>query len=207
MFCAYCGKEAKNKKSNSQHELYCRSNPEARKKIPSYGMMGKQGANQYTKGTATAMSDIGRERIREAAKRQVWSDERRSAHSKRMKEVVDKNPESYTSSNRGRTKQIEFDGFKFQGSWELLFYKWAKGQGLDPKRVLEGFGYVWNGDRMYYPDFYIESLDLYVEVKGFKTDRDHAKWHQFPKRLLIVDKFAIDKIKKGSYNIEALTHI
>ena len=118
-----------------------------------------------------------------------------------MKEAVKNNPDSYTSSNRGRTKQIEFDDIKFQGNWELEFYKWAKANNLNPKRATDGFTYIWNGERTYFLDFYIESKDLYVEVKGYKTDRDEAKWKQFPKELLIVDKKAIDKIRKNSYTI------
>lgn len=201
MLCQYCNREAKTLVSNAQHELYCKSNPNARKKTPSYGMLGKQGGNQYTKGTAKPLSIETRKRLSEASKKQVWSEERKANHSAAMKEAVKNNPDSYTSSNRGRTKQIEFDDIKFQGNWELEFYKWAKVNNLNPKRATEGFTYIWNGERTYFPDFYIESKDLYVEVKGYKTDRDEAKWKQFPKELLIVDKKAIDKIRKNSYTI------
>lgn len=201
MFCKHCNREAKTLVSNTQHEIYCKSNPAARKKVPSFGMLGKKGSNQHIKGTAKPLSIESRRKISEANKKQVWTEERRQRHSSRMKEVARDNPESYTASNRGRTKQIEFDGIKFQGSWELEFYKWAKATGLNPRRCTEGFPYKWNGDRTYYPDFYIESKDLYVEVKGYKTDRDAAKWHQFPKKLLIVDKISIDMIKKDSYTI------
>ena len=204
MFCQYCNREAKTRNSNVQHELYCKSNPSARKKIPSYGMLGKKGSNQHTKGTAKPLSAESRQRISEASKRQVWSAEQRADHSKRMKEAVEMHPESYTSSNRGRTKQIIFDNIKFQGSWELEFYKWAKSKGLNPVRATKGFRYSWNGERTYFPDFYIETKDLYVEVKGYKTERDEAKWKQFPEKLLIVDKLAIDKIKKDCYNLEIL---
>lgn len=201
MLCQYCNREAKTLVSNAQHELYCKSNPNARKKTPSYGMLGKQGRNQYIKGTANPLSIETRKRLSEASKKQVWSEERKANHSAAMKEAVKNNPDSYTSSNRGRTKQIEFDDIKFQGNWELEFYKWAKVNNLNPKRATEGFTYIWNGERTYFPDFYIESKDLYVEVKGYKTDRDEAKWKQFPKELLIVDKKAIDKIRKNSYTI------
>jgi len=42
MFCQYCNREAKTLVSNAQHELYCKSNPNARKKTPSYGMLGNR---------------------------------------------------------------------------------------------------------------------------------------------------------------------
>ena len=200
MFCQYCNREAKTLVSNAQHELYCKSNPTAKPRTPSMGMLGKKGTNQYRNGAK--MSNETRKKISEASKKQVWSEDRRTQHSAAMKEAVKNNPDSYTSSNRGRTKQIIVDGIKFQGRWELEFYKWAKANNLNPKRATEGFPYIWNGERTYFPDFYIESKDLYVEVKGYKTDRDEAKWKQFPKELLIVDKKAIDKIKQNCYTID-----
>jgi wobble nucleotide-excising tRNase len=47
----------------------------------------------------------------------------------------------------------------------------------------------------------LPKYDSYVEVKGYKTERDEAKWKQFPKKLLIIDKKDIDNIKKGIYNL------
>ena len=116
-----------------------------------------------------------------------------------MKRAVQQNPESYTSSNRGRTKQIEYDGVKFQGQWELDFYRWAKDQDLDPKRPNRSFRYVWNGERWYHPDFYLPKLDTYVEGKGYETDRDRAKWSQFPEKLVIIKEQQIKDIKKGTF--------
>jgi hypothetical protein len=165
-------------------------------------MLGKKGSNHHIKGTAKPLSAESRERISEANRKREWTAAKRLKQSARMKLAVQQNPESYTSANRGRTKQIEFDGIKFQGNWELEFYKWAKANNLTPRRVIEGFKYSWKGERTYFPDFYIESKDLYIEVKGYKTDRDAAKWKQFPKKLLIVDKTAIDKIKRNCYSID-----
>jgi len=206
MLCKYCNRTAKTLVSNSQHELYCKSNPNRKSKTPSYGMLGKTKAlgwdnkNQWSIPNYK-ISEETRKKQSAASKKQVWSEEQKKRQSVRMKEAVRNNPESYTSSNRGRTKQIEFDGVKFQGSWELEFYKWAKAANLNPERCIEGFGYVWNGNRTYFPDFYIREYDLYIEVKGYKTERDDAKWNQFPKKLLVVDKKGIDSIKKGCYTI------
>ena len=66
------------------------------------------GANQYTYGKV--MSEETKRKISESSKNQVWSEERKRKHSLAMKNAVAKNPESYTSSNRGRTKQIIYDG-------------------------------------------------------------------------------------------------
>ena len=42
---------------------------------------------------------------------------------------------------------------------------------------LSGFSYVHETvERIYYPDFYLPDLDLWVEIKGYQTDKDLAKW-------------------------------
>jgi hypothetical protein len=123
----------------------------------------------------------------------------RAKHKQSMKDAVKNNPDSYTSSNRGRTKQIIVDGIKLQGQWEVDFYNWAKEKGLSPERPTIAFKYEWNGERFYHPDFYIPSLDLYVEVKGYETDRDRAKWSQFPGKLRIIKAAEIKQIRQGCF--------
>lgn len=206
MFCQYCNRPAKTNVSNAQHELYCKNNPEAKRKIPSYGMLGKKGSNQHIKGTAVPISEETREKLKQHTTQWntlYWTEENKKKHAKIMQKVAKENPKAYSNPiTRGRVKCFTYDGIRFQGNWELEFYKWAKSKGYDVVRATEGFPYIWNGNRTYYPDFFIESLSLYVEVKGYKTDRDDAKWKQFPKKLLVVDKNSIDRIKKDCYTIE-----
>lgn len=164
-------------------------------------MLGKKGYNQYTYGAV--MSEETRNKLSKATTLQNlkrWADpSNKLKQSEAMKRAVENNPEAYSSSNRGRTKQIIVDGIKFQGQWEVDFYKWAKTNGLDPKRPEESFEYQWNGTRHYFPDFYIPSKDLYVEVKGYETERDRAKWSQFPKKLCIIKSQQIKEIRKGCF--------
>ena len=206
MFCQYCNKLTKSKISKQQHEIRCNSNPNGIKVKPSYGMLGKKGANQYTYGAE--MTETTKKKISESTSQinlKRWSDpQNRIKHSEAMKKAVENNPDAYTSANRGRTKQIIFDDIKFQGRWELDFYKWAKEKELNPVRPKSGFTYIWNGERTYFPDFYIESLDLYVEVKGYETDRDRSKWSQFPKKLCIIKETEIKKIKNKTFRASSL---
>lgn len=155
------------------------------------------GANQYTYGKV--MSEETKRKISESSKNQVWSEERKRKHSLAMKNAVAKNPESYTSSNRGRTKQIIYDGIKFQGKWELEFYLYCKNNNIIIERSNEWFEYEWKGTRKYFPDFYLTEKDLYIEVKGYETDRDRAKWSAFPKNLKVIRKEDIDAIRKGYF--------
>jgi hypothetical protein len=149
------------------------------------------------------LTEDGKQRIRQSAILQNKKQQRdpvfRAKHRESMQRAVLSNPESYSSANRGRTKQIIVDGIKLQGQWEVDFYHWAKEQGLNPRRPEVSFEYEWNGIRRYHPDFYIESQDLYVEVKGYETDRDRAKWLQFPKKLRIIKEKEIKQIRKGCF--------
>lgn len=156
------------------------------------------GANQYSYGKV--MTDETKRKISEAGKNQVWSEERKLRHSIAMKNAVAKNPNSYTSSNRGRTKQIVYNNVKFQGQWELEFYKYCECKNIKIERSNEWFEYEWDGIRKYFPDFYLPDRDIYVEVKGYETDRDHAKWSQFPKALKVVKKEEIYAIRKGTWD-------
>ena len=182
MKCNFCSKEYTSKIGLGNHVRRCPKNPERKHE---------------------GLTPEGRERIRQHRIKQnlvQWADpEFRQLHRDSMRRAVENHPESYTTSNRGRTKQIIYDGIKFQGQLELDFYKWAKDQGFDPKRPDRAFRYFWNGERWYHPDFYIEKLATYIEVKGYETDRDRAKWKQFPEKLIIIKEQQIKQIRNGSF--------
>ena len=200
--CKFCNRDEKSNNSKAQHELYCVSNLNGRIKQPSYGMLGKKGSNQFIKGTAKPMTEEGRETIRQKNRDRIWSDEDKAKHSISMKKAVEHNPEAYSSSNRGRTKQIIYKNIKFQGNWELDFYKWCETNNVPCIRNTKGFRYEWNGVRTYFPDFYLPEKNVYVEVKGYKTERDVAKWQQFPEKLHLVLKEDIMRIKQSKYSLD-----
>ena len=170
-------------------------------------MLGKKGANQFSKAAREGlplplMTPESKAKALETRRQNgtlKHSEESKKKTSASMKLAVIRNPDAYTSSNRGRAKQIIYDGIKFIGQWEVDFYQWAKNNGLSPKRPAAGFKYMWNGERTYYPDFYIESLNLYVEVKGYETDRDRQKWLQFPEQLRIIKEAEIKQIRNGTF--------
>ena len=233
--CVHCSKENKNKNSQRQHEVRCRSNTNRvsldylKGNLSVNGRMGIEPtpckfcnkiydnkialsnhstrcAENPNRQTQT-LTDVGREKHRLSNQSRIWTDEMRKNHAISMKKAVAENPTAYSSSNRGRTKQIIVDGIKLQGQWEVDFYKWAKEKGLNPVRPSKGFKYVWNGERTYFPDFYIEKLQLYVEVKGYETDRDKAKWQSFPTPLSIIKAKEIDQIRSNTFNVDMLLSV
>lgn len=160
--------------------------------------------NQWTKakelGVTLTVSDETRKKLGVSGKNRVWTEEMRKKHSESMKKAVKENPDSYTSSNRGRTKQIIYNNIKFQGRWELEFYKYCESNNIKIERSNEWFEYEYDGIRKYFPDFYLPDHDLYVEVKGYETEKDHAKWSQFPNKLKVVKKEEIYAIRKGTWD-------
>ena len=182
MICQYCSKEYTNRSGFSNHTRRCPSNPNRIMEVMSPEARAK----------ISIQTSEGNKR--------KWADPIiKETHRRAMKLAVKNNPDSYTSSNRGRTKQIVVDGIKLQGQWEVDFYMWAKEKGLEPQRPTIAFKYEWDGERLYHPDFYIPSLDLYVEVKGYETDRDRAKWLHFPAKLRIIKLKEIQEIRKGCF--------
>ncbi len=164
-------------------------------------------ANQYTKAIELGLpkpivSEETRKKLSLSTKRLLkirYADPAyREKLSLSMKLAVKKYPQSYTSSNRGRTKQIDRYGLIFQGNWELLFYEWCIENFIKIEKAIIGFQYEWNGDRTYFPDFYLPEFNVYVEIKGYKTERDEAKWTY---KLLIIRKEEINKIKRNYFNL------
>lgn len=217
--CIHCDKEITS--NNIERHLVKCSRPKV-VCIPKFNPRnsrntGMKGRNQFSKARdeGRPIPTFSKETLAKIlATKELNGTFRHTEESKRklsasMKQAVENNPESYTSSNRGRTKQIIVDGIKFQGQWEVDFYLWAKAHNLNPTRPTKAFHYEWNGTRSYHPDFYIQSVG-YIEVKGYETDRDRAKWNQFPKELFVVrekaikdirnNTFTVDQLKKSAYN-------
>ena len=200
--CIFCNRDEKSRNSKAQHEPYCRSNPNPKTKKPSFGMLGKTIIGR--RPNTNPMTEEGKEVIRESNKNRIWTTASLTKLSISMKRAVENNPEAYSSSNRGRVKQIIYNDIKFQGNWELDFYKWCISHNIECVRNSTGFEYVWNGIRTYFPDFYLPKKEVYVEVKGYKTDRDAAKWTQFPNKLIIIEKKDIIAINRNVYTLSGL---
>lgn len=179
-------------RSHSQHQTRCPDNPDRVR-------IGNQFIKAKAEGRVHTVSTETRKKISEISKQQVWTAERRMKHSESMRRAVSKYPEAYSSSNRGRVKEVFYKGVKFQGEWELDFYKWCMANGVYIERCTEWFDYVWQGNRKYNPDFYLPELDIYIEVKGYETDRDRAKWRDFPRKLRVIKEKEIKLIRERNF--------
>lgn len=106
----------------------------------------------------------------------------------RLSQTVMKKVEQGTwhlSFSKSRTH--DYKGVKFHGSWEVKFAMHLDDKKIEWRRPTEKFQYTFEGKvRNYTPDFWIPELDSYVEIKGYQTPKDEAKWSQFPLKLIVL---------------------
>lgn len=210
--CQYCSCQRKSKNSLVQHEIRCDLNKNKLESVAKtekwYDAMHARkgnGTNQYTKAVQNGLpkpspSDTSRKKWSESTARhnriRFANDENRLKHSLIMQETVRKYPNSYTKNNVcGRIKTVEYRGAKLKGSWELKTAQWLDYLNEEWIHEVNPQEYIWNNkSHLYFPDFYLPNRNVYIEVKGYKTDRDTAKWTQFKGTLIIIDKTIIHKL-------------
>ena len=219
MICEYCGKQCKNLNSKRQHEIRCKLNPN--KIDTSYvsdfwkqynedlkcGKIIKQYTNQYTKAEKLGLdkpklSEETRRVIGEKTMKIKWPEDKKKQHSDIMKKVARENPNSYSSSNvNGRVKKVNYNGIILDSSWELIVAEFFDKNDIIWERPNVGIEYEWNNDiHIYYPDFYLPEFDLYIEVKGYKRERDQYKWNSIS-NLLVIGKDEIELVRNNKFNI------
>lgn len=72
-------------------------------------------------------------------------------------------------------------------SYEVEYAKYLDENNIKWKRNTDRFKYNFkNEEHDYIPDFYLIELNEYIETKGYKTDKDLAKWKKFPYKLTIL---------------------
>lgn len=82
---------------------------------------------------------------------------------------------------------IDYNGVDLHGSWELKYVQYLDLHNIRWVRNTNCFSYIFDGKkRKYIPDFYLPESDQYVEIKGYRTEKDVAKWSQFPKNKKLV---------------------
>jgi len=210
--CIFCKKELKEK--NYIHQKRCSLNPDkiilkkSKKWLLAMKKRRGKGQNQYTKAVRLGLnkpviSDETRKKLSEASSKRVWTEAQKKKHSKIMRKTVLKYPDSYSASNiSGRVKTINYKGFKLKGSWELITALFLNKRKIKWTNKIKPFNYFWkNKNHLYFPDFYLPKYKLYIEVKGYETKRDRAKWKNFPKKLLILKNNEIKLIKQNKFNL------
>lgn len=203
--CQYCKKQCKNKNSLKQHERLCKMNPN--KMESSFTRYNKLKKCAWNKG----LSKDTDERVRKNAesisqsyasgKSKAWcqgltkdTDERLRKLSEHVSNTVNNKVErDEWYSSLGKVHHYECNGVYLHGRWELEFGKFLNDKHIKWERPKNKFKYFFQDKWHYYhPDFYLPEHDVYIEIKGCVTEKDIAKWTQFPNDLKIDIYFGDD---------------
>ena len=192
--CIYCTKECKNNNSLRNHQRLCKYNPDRQKSnIELFKAKNNIPWNKDKKGAQKAWN------------RGKTGTFKGKAHSPqtRAKMSASRN-KLYTDGWEcvaGRCKKYNYESpvagkIKVDGSWELIFCRFADANNLKWERNKKRFPYTKPDGKAatYQPDFYVHNWKSYVEVKGYETGLDKAKWSQFPERLIIYRKKEIGEL-------------
>ena len=209
--CKFCNTICASNNSRSQHELWCKLNPDRKPKSPT--MTGRIPWNKgLTRETDSRVAKYAAttQNLRDNGliyTGHVWSEDEKRNHSIKMASVASTS-ESYSGRyNRGFVKEIICrNGFKVLGSWEELFVNFCLGNNIEIEQPHTPFSYIFEDrSRAYYPDFYLPEYDLYIEVKGYETDKDKAKWYHLQnthgKNLMVIKLNEITSIKNNSFTL------
>lgn len=218
--CKYCGKVCKNKNSLAQHEIRCKENPN-RIKIKSnssnfieYNKLVKLGkrkvSNQFIKAKELGLpqpiiTEETREKLGRTWRGKTLPTQMKEKISEGMQRAVRLYPDSYSSSNvNGRVKKVIYKDIILDSQWEVDFAIWLDEKQIVWERPNKGFEYIYEDKKhIYYPDFYLPQLDIYVEVKGYKRERDEYKWKSLH-NLIVVSATDIKRIKDNTFDLFGL---
>lgn len=112
------------------------------------------------------------------------SEEHKASIAKSVYKKIE-NDSWHLSFSKSRTH--EYKGVKFHGLWEVKFAMNLDDKNVEWRRPTEKFQYTFEGKiRNYTPDFWIPEMNSYIEIKGYTTPKDEAKWSQFPLKLIVL---------------------
>ena len=205
--CPKCNQEIKC--NRERHLSYCHGQGKRRsipKKFHSAGgwLIGKTYEEAYGEERAKEIKIKATKSKIENGTLYSWdkvSPENKKLQSERAKINIQKRYTSGWDPKAGRAPKYKYKDFTVDGSWELAFCEWADKNNIRFERNKNRFDYIDESDqhRKYKPDFLLEEDNIYVEIKGYETERDRHKWKDFPHNLIVLKRPEIKMIKKGLF--------
>lgn len=190
--CIYCNKLCKNKNSLAQHECRCKNNPnryQVHSNFIGYKAVGRtawnKGLTKYTDERVKRNGEaIHRGYENGSIKKLIGennSSKRIDVRQKISSTCLKKASVGEWHTSLAKDLHFNYNGIDLHGSWELAYAKYLDANNIQWVRCKDHFKYIFEEKVHYYtPDFYLIESDEYVEIKGFKTKKDIAKWSQFP---------------------------
>lgn len=206
--CQFCGKLCKNKNSLAQHELRCKMN--LNRYINENYVNGMLGKTSSTKGlSAENCESIRRQKETYQKNKELRLHKDTSgvnnsmskhpeAKEKISKTCLEKSRNGTWHKSLAKNNHYVYKGVDLDCKWEFEFAKWLDSKNIRWIRPKDRFKYIYqNKERYYTPDFYLLDFNEFVEVKGYTTGKDYAKWNQFPKNLKLTILKKKDLINLG----------
>lgn len=191
LICPFCNRECFSKRSFAQHSSRCKLNPQ--RIDPSTWLNGSlKGRKSWNAGLSgdprLKHSDESKALMRERAKERTpeWHKENGLRISTAINKKVDENT---WHTSVAKKMHINYKGADLHGTWELKYAEFLDKNKIEWVRNTKQFSYIFQDkNRKYTPDFYLPTTNEYVEIKGYKTEKDEAKWLQFPvdEKLIIL---------------------
>lgn len=199
MKCKFCNKECKNDNSLRNHERLCKLNPNRqytyfstdynKTRIPT---------NQFIKAENLGLN---KPLVSNETKEKLSNNKIGKKLSNNIKTKIKNSIKNNINNNNwhlsfSKSRIVEYKGINFLGSWEANFAKYLDDHNIKWERPNKYFDYVFeNENHKYLPDFYLPDYNIYIEIKGYPTNKDFAKWEQFNENLDIY--FGDDLYKLG----------
>jgi hypothetical protein len=219
MECIFCLRNINNKGSLFAHQKVCSNNPNRikYKRSPKAGRQkgciawnkGKNNIELYGVKKAYELKEKSSAAIKKsfAENGSTWSKmtkKQQHAFREAHRIAINKRYEDGWLPKAGRCKKIVFKSLyagtvTVDGSWELELANYLEKNKIKWLRNKERFLYInEKGSKSYYtPDFYLIDYNIFIEVKGYETEKDRCKWKHFTKKLNV---FKINEIKKIKNN-------
>ncbi len=217
--CEFCNLEIKNNKGSLvNHQNRCSLNPN-RKIIESNfikynqkiknGELVKVNSNHIVKakndGKPYEITDETRKKISDKLKGRIISKEQKEKLSKYRSKILEElGVGGFQTIKWYSLKNINNQEFIVRGKWELQVGELLnKNQVLWVRKIYIPYTDFDGINRTYTPDFYIPSLDRYLEVKGYFSEKDKNKL----KLVVEQNKINILVIQGGDLNNELINNI
>jgi hypothetical protein len=159
-------------------------------------------------------SETYKKRYKEG-KIKTWCEGKSKNNDKRLKKLSDKLSKIVSEKVKNGTWHYSFSKVrtheynsktngvvKLMGSWELKFAKWLDENNINWKQNKDKFYYEFaelkQGHGYYVPDFYLIDRNEYIEIKGYETEKDRAKWKWFPHKLTVLKR---EQLTNFPYNL------
>ena len=96
----------------------------------------------------------------------------------------------------GRSKSGWYKGYYCNSSYELAWVIYSLDNNVKFKRNTKGFEYTNTEGSIsnYYPDFYVETTETFIEIKGYKEKEFYNKHNSFKEKIMVIDKKDIKPI-------------